>query len=290
MITAWLLLFLLPLGYALAGYGWGLHHPAQAMPLLSLLGLPVFLALKRRNPDLFGGILLKVAGVGAVIVAAVFVRLHLMGPVDFRLWQSGLLVAGLGLMSLWVAVGSCRDKEGPGDALWAGAWLLLGWLDPVLPFLGCGVAAFLRGNFLWPALPAEEEGPALSLFSVALLFGLALPKPCWDFGLEPGWSLALAAVGAGIALARVLPALGRRLPGSVLLALLGLPSVAYHTAAVIPWGAALGLASGWAMARTGRPARLGILSGGFLLGAALSFALHANAWIPGLRHLLWLGN
>lgn len=290
MITAWLLLCLLPLACVLSGYGWGLHRPVEALPLLPLLTLPVFLALERRSPDLFRGILLKVAGIVAGIVAVMFVRMHLLESMDFKIWQTGLLMAGLGLTSLWVAVGSCRDREGPGDALWAGAWLLLGWLDLTLPFLGCGVTAFLRGNSLWPVLPAEDEKPSLSPFSVALLFGLALPKPCWDFGLDPGWSLALAAVGAGIALARVLPVLGRRLPGGVLFALLGLLSIFYHTAAVIPWGAGLGLVSGWALARIGRPARLGILSGGFLLGLALSFALHANAWIPGLRHLVWLGN
>jgi len=290
MITAWLLLFLLPLARALVGSGWGLHRPIEALPLLPLLALPVFLTLKRPNPDLFGGILLKVAGSGAGIVAVVFVRMRLLESMDFKIWQTGLLMAGLGLTSLWVAVGSCRDKEGPGDALWAGAWLLLGWLDPTLPFLGCGVTAFLRGNSWWPVLHDEEEGSTLSPFPVALLFGLALPKPCWDFGPEPGWSFALAAAGAGIALARALSALGRRLPGGALLTLLALLSVLYHPNAVIPWGAVLGLAAGWAMERTGRPARLGILSGGFLLGLALSFALHANAWIPGLRHLIWLGN
>ena len=290
MITAWLLLFLLPLVYTLAGSGWGLHRPVETLPLLPLLALPVFLTMKRPNPDLFGGILLRAAGIAAVIIAVAFVRLHVAEPLDLRIWQTGLLMAGLGLMSLWVAVGSCRDKEGPGDAVWAGAWLLLGWLDPVLPFLGCGVTAFLRGHSWRPAFPDEEEKPALSPFFVMLPFGLALPKPCWDFGLEPGWSPALAAVGAGIALARFLPVLGRRLPGGMLLALLGLLSILYHPGVVIPWGIALGLTSGWAMVRTGRPARLGVLSGGFLLGLAFSFALHANAWIPGLRHLIWLGN
>lgn len=289
MITAWLLLFLLPLVQTLGLYGWGPKTAPQLLVLLPLAALPVALGLKARLPGLFAPGLLRAAGLGAAVLGLSFVRTQLLLPVDLKQWAPSLHLAGLGLLGLWVAVGSTQEREGPGHALWAGAWLLAGWLDPALPFLGLGVSAFLRGFDLLPECRTRAFPRDLGPFPVALLLGLALPKPCWDFGHAPSGALGLAAVGLGMALARTFPGFGSRLPRLMPSALLALGFVLYHPAALLPWGLGLGLAAGWALLRTGT-SRLGALSGGLLLGLGLSFTLHANAWLPGLRHLIWLGN
>lgn len=272
MTTTWLLLFLLPLVQLLGHYGYKLDG-VRAAVLLPLVALPGLHVLARRVPGLFAPGVLRPVGLSAGIVGLAFVRAQHLLPLDLQAWQTSLQLAFLGLASAWVAMGSRERGEGPGEAFWAGAWLLGGLLDPTVPFLGLGLAATLRGFDLWPTSPAPDPAPAPSPFLAALLLGLALPKPVWDHAHVPGAAWGAAAFGLGLGLARLRRA--SLLPRPVFLGTLGALFVLYHPAALIPWGLALGAAAAWTLPRDGR--RFGTLAGGFLLGLVLSFALHANA-------------
>lgn len=131
----------------------------------------------------------------------------------------------------------------------------------------------------------------MSTFLLPFLLGLALPKPWWDWGLQPNWAWPML----GFGLAAGLGSLNRLRfaefwPNWVLLTGLGALAVLYDPHLGLAWGVVLGLLSGCAWRRLPHPLPLMGLAFPLLLGLSLSFFLHANAWIPGLRHLIWLGN
>jgi len=281
MAAPWLFLWLGTLVHALTLYGYDLFRSASALLLLPLALLPFRHRLSRFTwiPG--------VAGPLALLAALVFLRLQYLAPWDTKAWAPDLAFAAAGALALLAD----RDHPaGPATALWIAIWMLTGYLDPVLPVLGLGVAAALHGLGTWPPEHTPRSEGSLPVFAAFLLLGLALPKPWWDFGLESGWTPGLSAFGVAWALAQLRPLarLGSRLPGWVLLTGIGSLAVLYWPTWVLAWGGALGLLWGWVWVRL--PGRLESTTWPFLLGLVLSFVLHANAWLPGLRHVIWLGN
>jgi hypothetical protein len=291
MITIWLVLFLGGLVHALALYGFDSRHMASLPLLIPILAIPILTRLKKQRPDCFTPAVLRVAGTLALLCGLHFLLTH------FRLYWNceqpigALEVTGLGLGSLWVAVGS-NATEGSGAWLWVGAWMVAGVLDPLLPLLGAGVGATAAAWGLMPSQGNEATGQKVSLFLSPFLLGLALPKPWWDWNLDPHWAFPMAALGFGAALASMKPLarFGNRLPTWTLLWGMGLLAILYAPQWGLLWGGTLGLLAGWAWLRHPRPIPLYCLAPAWFLGLLISFVLHGNVWLPGLRHLIWLGN
>ena len=293
MSAVWLLLWLAGHVHLLALNGLGNAPGRLLLVLLPVLALLLGPALHRRLPGLAAPGFRRGAGLAGLAGALAFARLvYLAG------WDVGHLAASLattlgGLGSL-LALGAPADEPppGPGHWLWTGAWMLTGFLDPALPLLGGALAAALAAFGAFPPAPSAEAPCGAAGFPAFLLLGLALPKPWWDFGPRPDWAWAGLALGLGGALAAWGP-LRRRLallPARTPALGLGLLAVLYGPAFLGAWGLALGGLAALAWDRAPRPfprARLGLA---LLLGLLLSFVLHANLWIPGLRHLIWLGN
>ncbi len=284
MALFWTFLWVGTLVHGAALYGFSTKGGAAWILFLPLLALPF---RTRLNPGPHAPWGARLAGVGTLVATLVFLRGVLGGPWDLKAWGPNLAFALAGFLSL--AFLEEDSDEGAGDLLWMGLWLLSGYLDPALPLLGLGVASALRGYRLWPQVGGDKPAPSLSPFALVLL-GLALPKPWWDFGSEPTWALAMGTFGLGWALTRLQGRgrLGAALPKGLLLAGLGGLAILYLPVLILPWGLFLGLLAGWTWRRL--PRNPTPLAAAFLLGMLLSFALHANAWIPGLRHLIWLGN
>ena len=295
MTATWLLLYLAGLFHLLALSGYGPTSGPALLPLLPVVALLAGPSLRRKHPALFQGLPLRLAGL-AGLAACLFLarRLSLVGWDSRELLPCALAAIG-GLGSLWAVLGSA--EEAPPRAahwLWIGGWLGTGFLDPTLPLVGAGLTGALAafGAFPSPALSRPLPSPLARAPLAFLLLGLALPKPWWDFGQQPEWAVAGTALGLGAALASLGPLRSRldRLPAPALLAGLGLLAILYAPSLVGLWGLVLGLLTAQLWARAGAPFRLASLGGALLAGLALSFALHGNLWIPGLRRLLWLGN
>lgn len=290
MNAVWLVLYLGSLVHLLALNGYGLKQPASLVilaPLAAVLLLPV---LVRKRPSLLPPGLLRGAGLAGFACTLVFVKSIYLEGWDSAAWGPNLAVAGAGLGSLLPALAG-TGSSGPGSWLWIAFWLGTGILDPALPLLGAGLAGMLQGSGLGldtaqPAEPASVPKPWLALF----LFGLALPKPWWDYGIERGWAWAAASVGLGAALAAFGPVRSRwvRLPAWVPALGLGLLAILYAPAFGAPWGFLVGFCAGMTWARG--PLPMDRATAAVLAGLLVSFAVHANAWIPGLRHLIWVGN
>ena len=295
MTAIWLLLYLAGLFHLLALSGYGPTSGPALLPLLPVVALLAGPSLRRKHPALFQGLPLRLAGL-AGLAACLFLarRLSLVGWDSRELLPCALAAIG-GLGSLWAVLGSA--EEAPPSAahwLWIGGWLGTGFLDPTLPLVGAGLTGAMApfGAFPSPAPSLPLPAPLARAPLAFLLLGLALPKPWWDFGQQPDWAVAGAALGLGAALASLGPLRSRldRLPAPALLAGLGLLAILYAPSLVGLWGLVLGLLIPQLWARAGAPFRLASLGGALLAGLALSFALHGNLWIPGLRRLLWLGN
>ena len=295
MSAIWILLYLAGLCHLLALNGFDLQRPAAWLILLPILALLGGTPLRRRAPGLFTPPVLKVAGLLGLAGTLLLARyLHLAGW-DVREAWPDLLAATGGLGSLWVLLGS-TEGAAPGAAhwLWIAFWLLTGFLDPALPLVGAGLAACLSAWGLLPARPLPLDSPpfmgrpTLAFF----LMGLTLLKPGWDFGPRPDWALAGAALGLGALVAQAGPLRQRlaRLPEVPLLLGIGLLAIAYTPGLLLLWGALLGILVALVWDRAPRPFATTRLGGSLLLGMVFSFALHSNLWLPGLRHLLWLGN
>jgi len=288
MSAIWLLLYLGSLVHLLALNGYGLKHPASLLLLLPLAAALALPPLLRRHPPAAG--LVRAAGLAGFAGALLFVKAVFLEGWDSQAWGPALAMTLAGLGSLVPALAG-SSTPGPGTWLWIGFWFATGRLDPALPLLGAGLGGMLEGSGLGlgePAAAAPGRDPGWILF----LVGLALPKPWWDFGIEPGWAWASAAVGLGAAVS-ALPGLGPRvdrIPWSVLAGGAGSLAVLYAPGLGALWGSVLGLVLGAAVRRFPTPLPMALGAGAFLLGLLVSFALHANLWIPGLRHLVWLGN
>lgn len=288
MSAVWLILYLGSLVHLLTLNGYGLKHPASALLLLPVAAALLLPALLKRHQLPSG--LVRGAGLAGFAGALLFVKAVYLEGWDCQEWGPALAMTLAGLGSLLPTLAT-PSQPGPGTWLWVAFWLGTGRLDPALPLLGAGLGGMLEGSGLGlgeSSSDAPGANPGWTLF----LLGLALPKPWWDFGIEPGWAWASASVGLGAALA-ALPRLGPwldRLPSSAPAWLLAALAVLYAPGPSVPWGALLGLAVGAAWRRFPRPLPLDRATALFLLGLLVSFALHANLWIPGLRHLIWLGN
>jgi hypothetical protein len=289
MSAVWLLLYLGSLVHLAALNGFGLKHPASWVVMVPVAGVLLLPSLQRRRPALFPPGLLRAAGLLGFGCALVFAKSVYLEAWDSQAWGPNLAIAGAGLGSLLPSLGAATTP-GAGTWLWIAFWMATGLLDPALPILGAGLGGMLEGSGLGIGeIPPAEPKPGQHPWLAVLLFGLALPKPWWDFGIAREWAWASASVGLGAALAWVGPIRARAsgLPASIIAWGFGLLSILYTPPLGIVWGFLLGVNAG---ALFIRPLRLDRAAAVFLTGLLLSFALHANAWIPGLRHLIWLGN
>jgi len=295
MIAIWIFLYLGGLCRLLAMNGFSLRRAVTGLILLPILALLVGAPVRRRLPALFSASVVRVTGtLGFVALLLLARQLHLAGW-DVREAWPNLLAATGGLGSLWVLLGSAEEASPTvGHWLWIAFWLLTGFLDPALPLVGAGLAGFLTA---WGLLPRHlvlgGARPAMRQISLTFfLVGLTFSKAGWDFGPRPDWAFAGAALGLGAALAQLGPIHRRlaRVPDWTLPLGIGLLAIAYVPGLLLPWGALLGVLVSLAWARAPRPFATARLGGALLLGMVCSFALHSNLWLPGLRHLLWLGN
>lgn len=293
MIAAWLFLYLGGLVHVLAIYGMDLGNPRTGVVLLPIVLVPLPVFLLKHRPHWFAPGPTRIVAAVGLLCALVFLRAINLDYLESPRLVSSLLVAVIGLSAFWVALSRPLLEDGPGIWLRIGAWQLTGFLNAGLPLAGVSVFAFLGAfGFLTPV--ARKSCPARipHAFPAALLLGLALAKPWWDFGANPGWAPDLAAWGVGAALTYATPlrCAGARVPMAWLNLALGVLFVAYVPELGLLWGLLLGGVWGLIWQRLARPLPRQGLTYGLLLGFILSYALHANLEIPGLRHLLWLGN
>lgn len=293
MIAAWLFLYLGGLVHVLAVYGLEFQSPRFAVILLPIAFLPLPVLLKRHRPELFAAVPPKWLASAGLLASLLFLR-----GLNLDHWNTGelgpsVLVAVMGIASLWVALKDPYREDGALIWLRIGAWQLTGYLHPGMPLAGASIFAFMGAFGLLQQVPFEASTARVpKAFPAALVLGLVLAKPWWDYSANPGWAPDLAAWGLGAALTYLPPLrrLGARLPMAALYGAMAALFIVYLPEWGWAWGVLLGLAWGWVWQRLGRPLPFRRLSYGLLLGFALSFALHANLQIPVLRHLLWLGN
>jgi hypothetical protein len=293
MIAAWLFLFMGGLIHLLAIYGVDFGNIRTVVVLAPLALVPLPGLLKCHRPDLFAKVPERAVASLGLLCALAFLR-----GLNLDYWQTqylpaACLVALMGLTSFWVTLSRPHLEDGPNIWLRIGLWQLTGLLGVGLPLAGASVFAFLAAfGALPPVAHQPSTAKAPSPFPAALLLGLALAKPWWDYSANPGWAPDLAAWGLGAALAYA-PALrkaGARLPMTALNLGLAALFIAYNPDLGWAWGLLLGLVWGWIWQRLDRPLPGKRLTYGLLLGFCLSFALHANLELPILRHILWLGN
>jgi hypothetical protein len=293
MIAAWLFLYLGGLVHVLAVYGLEFQSPRFAIILLPIALVPLPILLKRRRPDLFAAVPPRWLASAGLLASLLFLR-----GLNLDHWSTGdlspsILVAIMGIASLWVALKDPHREDGAIIWLRIGAWQFTGYLHPGMPLAGASIFAFLGAfGFLKPVPFEPSRAKVPKAFLAALALGLVLAKPWWDYAANPGWAPDLAAWGLGAALTYLGPLrrAGERLPMAVLYGAMAVLFVVYLPQWGWAWALLLGLAWGWVWQRLGRPLPFRRLTYGLLLGFALSFALHANLQIPLLRHVLWLGN
>lgn len=292
MSATWLILYLGSLVHLLALHGFGLKHPASFVVLVPVAAALLLPGVVRSRPALLPAGILRGAGLVGFACTLLFVKAVYMEAWDSTDWGLNLAAAGAGLGSLLPAL-TGAGVPGTGAWAWIAGWMLTGLLDPALPLLGVGLGGMLEGSGFGVDEPQDAGSapplrPGLALF----LLGLALPKPWWDYGIEREWAWASASFGIGAALVSIgwIRSRLRRLPASLNLGVIGALAVLYTPSLGIAWGLLLGGSAGIAWARFPRPLPLDRSSLAFLLGLLLSFALHANVWIPGVKHLIWLGN
>jgi hypothetical protein len=293
VIAAWLFLYVGGLVHVMATYGLDFDNPRTAVLLVPFALVPLPLLLQRRRPDLFAAVPPRAMAVAGLLCALAFLR-----GINLDFWAShslpsALVIAAMGLTSFWVAIARPYLEDGPAIWLRIGVWQLTGFLNPGLPLAGASVFAVLGTfGFLRPVAYQPSPARAPQAFTAALLLGLVLAKPWWDYSGNGGWAPDLAAWGLGAALAYpgFVRSAGARVPMALLQAALAVLFVVYSPELGWAWGLLLGLIWGWIWQRLARPLPRQRLTYGFLLGLVLSFALHANLQLPGLRHLLWLGN
>jgi len=293
MIAAWLFLYLGGLVHALAIYGLEFQSPRFAIILFPIALVPLPILLKRHRPALFAAVPPKALASAGLAAALLFLR-----GLNLDYWNTpdlmpSILVAVMGIASLWVALTDPFREDGAIIWIRIGLWQLTGFLHPAMPIAGASVFAFMGAFGLLRPVPATtSSAKAPDPFPAALVLGLVLSKPWWDYAANPGWAPDLAAWGLGAALTYLLPVrqAGARIPMAAMHVALAALFVLYLPQWGWAWGLLLGLAWGWIWQRLARPLPFRRLTYGLLLGFMLSYALHANLQIPFLRHFLWLGN
>ena len=293
MIAAWLFLYLGGLVHLLAIYGVDFGSARTLVVLLPIALVPFPVLLQKQKPAWFARIPVRLVATLGLLCALVFLRGLNLDYWPNRYLSISWVLACIGLSSFWITLARPHLEDGPAIWVQIGLWQLTGLLNPGLPLAGASVFAFLAAFGLLPAV-AHQACPArpAKAFPCALLLGLVLAKPWWDYSANPGWAPILAAwgLGAGLTYISTLRRAGARLPLAFLNVGLVVLFIAYKPELGWAWGLLLGITWGWIWQRLGRPLPRTRLSYGLLLGFCLSFALHANLELPGLRHLLWLGN
>lgn len=293
MTALWLFLYLACIVRAGALYTLDSDSPTVFALLLPVLFLPLSAWLKGRRPGIFVGWPLRAAGLVALAAAFWMTRTFHLDFWDTNRWQPAIVLGLLGFALQWVAVGLKEEGQGAGLWLWVAFWEYTGGWHPLLPLLGAGLGACLMS---FQVIPQQSQAKAsartLGPWPAFLLLGFALPKPAWDYLLDPAWAkvFTLFAMGVALALTDWVRRWGLRLPGWALLVATGLLGFVYPSALAWIWGLVLGIVAGWIWVRLPRPIPLASLTWAFLLGMTLSFAFHANAGRPILRSLLWIGS
>lgn len=292
MMAIWLFLYVAWLVRNLGLMGLEGRSWSTLFLVLPLVLLPLTARLRRLRPELFHGWPTRIAGLAALAASVILARLLSLDFWDTRQPGASALLALLGLGLQWVALARPERTGGLRLWLWIAFWEYAGAWHPALTLLGAGLGAFLAAFQLLPRQPEPMSvRTPVGAWPAMLLLGLALPKPAWDFLLEPAWARAFAAFALAVALTHTqrLRAWGERLPSGALFGLLGFLFACYLSALVSLWAFVLGLSAGWLWARLPRPLPAAKLTAAFLLGLLLSFLLHANAGRPLLRHLVWPG-
>jgi hypothetical protein len=287
MILVWLFLYVAGLTHAIALYRVGFRLPVTWIILLPLFTLPLTIRWARRAP--LPPWVQRLGGLLAFACAALMVR-----QLGLKAWPTedlglALLAAGLGLGSQVVAASRLDHRVSPCLWLWVGLWQLAGAWHPMYPWLGAGLGAALATSG-W--LPEEGDAPGGTLGpGTVFLLGLVLPKPWWDFDHVPHWAFVTGAWGLAAALGHLasLRPFSRKIPDRWLLVALAVLFICYPSRLAWIWGAGLGLMTGLLWPRLRRSLSLSQLTYALLAGLVLSYVLHSNLGVPGLRRLLWWG-
>ncbi len=296
MALAWLILFLGSWLRLLTISGLNFHHGATILALAPLL----FVALQHFLPGLLraperSSFRWVLAGLTA-LAAIGFIRMTLLRFWDPAEWLPTIMMVLTGLGITLFASDEGLNDHGPGAWLWVSLWMLISARDPGLGLLGAGLAPLV---FHWgkgsKRTPNQELGTPSLNWMLPLTLGLFLPKPWWDWGLQTDSALPLAAFGLGGALVLTSPFVNRlkALPGWAIMVALAATGLLYAPSWGLIWGAVMGIFAACAWDRLPDPQAtqpIGAVAGFWILGILLSFTLQANAWLPGLGHLIWLGN
>jgi len=293
MTAVWLFLYLGCLMRLMTLYRLGLKYPATYLLLLPILLLPLMERLCRHQPWLLRKPAIRIAGLTALLSALALARLLHLGFADTSEMGAAGLYALLGLSLSLVAQARPGECAGFGSWVWIAFWEYAGTWHPALTLLGAGLSGFLVALGGWPERRALKQS-AMRVHPVwaALLLGLVLPKPGFDFQFTGTWPTALAvfALGVGVAGLPTSRAYLDRLSTVVPLTLLGLAFVTYPSAWVWIWALVVGLLWGTLWPRLPQPLSRLRLSVGFVTGVLVSYILHSNLGIPFLRRLLWWGS
>jgi hypothetical protein len=293
MTAVWLFLYVSCLVRLLTLYGVDFHQPALFLLMAPLLMLPWMDRLCRNQTWLLNKDALRVAGLIALASSLLLARILNLGYWETHHLGLACLMALLGLGLSLVAHAFPRESAGPGLWIWIAVWEFAGTWHPILTLVGAGLSACLGGFGLWPAgRPQAAPRRQVNPFWMPFLLGMVLPKPWFDFHLEGTWAsvMAVFAVTAGLASLPRLRVLLDHLPNLGVTLLLALAFVIYPPSWVLAWGMAVGLLWGILWPRIPRPISISKISAGFILGALVSFFLHANLGIPFLRRLVWWGS
>jgi hypothetical protein len=293
MTAVWLFLYLGALMRVMTLYRLDFRRPATLLLLLPILLMPVMERLCRHQPWLLRKPALRVAGIVSVGSALALASILNLGFADTTSMGLATLYALLGLSLAVVAQALPGECAGFGIWAWIAFWEFTGTWHPILTLLGAGLSGFLVAFGEWPERRRLEPAPRPThAFWAALVLGLVLPKPGFDFQFTGTWPSALAVFSLGVGLAGLAPLRKQldRLPNALPFLLLGLAFVAYPSAWVHGWALMVGLLWGILWPRLPQPISRLRLSLGFITGVMSSYFLHSNLGIPLLRHLLWWGS
>lgn len=293
MTAIWLFLYLGALMRLMTLYRLDFRRPATFLLLLPILLLPLMAWICRHQPWLLRKPAILIAGIIALASALALAWILNLGFGDTTSPGLAALYALLGLSLSVVAQAKPGECAGFGLWVWIAAWEYAGAWHPVLTLLGAGLAGFLVAFGQWPEGRQLKAAPLhIHAFWAALLLGLVLPKPGFDFQFTGTWPSALAvfALGVGVAGLASMRVQLDRLPNLVPCLLLALAFVAYPSAWVHAWALVVGLLWGILWPRLPQPISRIRLSFGFIAGVLVSYSLHSNLGIPFLRRLLWWGS